>query len=296
METAKAQTDPVSTPVEAPKPAPTSTPTLAPAPSPTPAPVLTGALKDMASLSLDTPPLQPVKAPQAPVQSTNSQTVYGQNGSLGGASFGTDFANTAARARPTAPQLPQNTGPLGIPPPPTARSASVPTTMSPPPPLVPNYTGMPFANPQFSMPTGQYPMGQPQISPAMTGMGYGMPMQTPSIPMQLTGFVPPQFQYPQATGMSMGPQMNIPSFGMQPQMPMMPIPTGQPSTLGINSILPPPLVPQPTAAPLRPQPTGPPPPVKFGVQAQKLKPQPTGKADLSKASMLTLHSFLIDHF
>lgn len=290
-EPTKAQSEPAPPPAEVSQPAPISTPAPAPAPSPVPAPtpapapapLLTGALKDMAALSLDTPPLQPTKAPQVPLT----------NGSQGVDSFGINFVNTAARTRPAAPQLPQSTGPLGIPPPPTTRSASVPATVSPPPPLAPNYTGMSFANPQFGMATGQYQIGQPQISPTMTGVGYGMPVQTPSIPIQATGFMQPQFQYPQATGMSMGPQMNMPSFSIQPQMPMMPMPTGQSTTLGINSMLPSPLVPQPTAAPLRPQPTGPPPPVKFGVQAQKLKPQPTGKADLSKASKLALFSFLV---
>ncbi|PUU84298.1 hypothetical protein B9Z19DRAFT_1070015 [Tuber borchii] len=37
-----------------------------------------------------------------------------------------------------------------------------------------------------------------------------------------------------------------------------------------------------------PQKTGPPPTVKFGVDAKKLTPQPTGRANLSKASTYPL--------
>jgi hypothetical protein len=48
----------------------------------------------------------------------------------------------------------------------------------------------------------------------------------------------------------------------------------------------PPMPSMPTAQPLVPQKTGPPPPVRFGVQpaAKKLTPQPTGRANLAKAT------------
>jgi hypothetical protein len=112
------------------------------------------------------------------------------------------------------------------------------------------------------------------------------PMQQQPIQQQPTGFVssfgPPQPQYPQQTGIN--------SF-LPP--PLQPTPTGaqQPQNGFQSSFNPPPMPPMPTQqsmAPLVPQKTGPPPPVRFGVtgDTKKLMPQATGRrANLSQASM-----------
>jgi len=139
-----------------------------------------------------------------------------------------------------------------------------------------------------------------------------MPMMT-GIPVQQTGFAPQQNQFlpPQQTGM-MNPQQQQ-QFGQPGPIPMQP--TGY-----VNNFLPQPLEPQRTAMPMQPmqpmqtgfgqpqqgfgmggggglaapmqpllpQMTGPPPPVRFGVDStKKLAPQPTGRrANLSAASEL----------
>lgn len=170
-------------------------------------------------------------------------------------------------------------------------------------------TGFPgqFHNGIMPQPTGygQFPQGmqpqptgfQPQFQPSvqqqfLNGQMAGSPFADPT-PRQ--SFHPMQAQ---PTGYN--------QFGLQPQ------PTG------VNAFLPPALTPQrtgalsnntlfgqppqqlqqqappippipqqPTIAPLQPQKTGPPPPVRFGVNpaANKLTPQPTGRrANLSQAS------------
>ncbi|KAJ4382878.1 cytoskeletal protein binding protein [Didymella sp. IMI 355093] len=151
--------------------------------------------------------------------------------------------------------------------------------------LMPQPTG--FQQPQ----NGFAPFQQPQPT------GFQQPMQT--------GFGQQGFQ--QGFG-------NGSPFADPPRAPFQPQPTGfngyQPSPLnpqatGINHFLPPAIQPQPTgfgqspppmppmppmpsmptAQPLVPQKTGPPPPVRFGVQAaKKLTPQPTGKASLANAT------------
>lgn len=97
---------------------------------------------------------------------------------------------------------------------------------------------------------------------------------------QPTGFQSPfnpQLQFPQQTGVNtflppaLQPQKTGPMFGQQPIPPMPPMPP----------------MPQQAPAPLIPQKTGPPPPVRFGVTpaTKKLAPQPTGKrANLAAAS------------
>ncbi|KAF9736212.1 Actin cytoskeleton-regulatory complex protein sla1 [Paraphaeosphaeria minitans] len=157
--------------------------------------------------------------------------------------------------------------------------------------------GMNGMNGMMAQPTG-FQQAQPT--------GY-MPMQA-----QATGFQPPMQQNFQ-TGFQPGFQQN---FAGQ-QMPLQAQPTGfnsfspsslNPQATGINQFLPPalqaeptgfgqnapplppmpPMPSMPTAAPLVPQRTGPPPPVRFGTQpAKKLVPQPTGRANLAKASMYT---------
>merc|ERR1711964_526181 len=112
------------------------------------------------------------------------------------------------------------------------------------------------------------------------------PQQFSPIQQQPTGFQssfgPPQQQFPQPTGIN--------SF-LPP--PLQPQPTGMPQQQqqnGFSSFNPPPVPPilqQNTIAPLVPQKTGPPPPVRFGVtgDAKKLMPQATGRrANLSQAT------------
>lgn len=118
-------------------------------------------------------------------------------------------------------------------------------------------TGSPFADPP-RQPFQPGPSGlQSQFSP----------QQTPGFQQQQ-----PSFNIAQPTGAMNG------NFGQPPpQLP--PQQTG--GVLG-------------PMAPLVPQKTGPPPPVRFGVQPQqpKLVPQKTGRAELSRASKFSCH-FLI---
>jgi len=169
--------------------------------------------------------------------------------------------------------------------------------------------------------TAMQMQAQPQQMPMMP-MATGIPQQ--SFPNQFipqpTGIInaPQQMQSPFADPrqMAMQPQPTGFGFGQQPQ----------PQGFGVNSFLPPPLEPQRTAVPVpqmqMPQPTGfgggfgqplqqqpaqgfglqapaqplvaqktgPPPPVRFGVNpdAKKLAPQPTGRrANLAAASKFT---------
>lgn len=111
------------------------------------------------------------------------------------------------------------------------------------------------------------PFGDPRQPPQMSGFQPMMPSPAPQLQFQPTGinsFLPPALQ-PQQTGTN---GFGRPAFGQSlPPVPPMPQ--------------------QPTLAPLQPQKTGPPPPVRFGVtgEAKKLAPQPTGRrANLSHAS------------
>lgn len=215
------------------------------------------------------------------------------------------------------PAPPQNVTQSTLLPPPPQRPLSAPQDSQPsqfaPPPLQPQLTGMPTNAPALAPPgqslselnTQRFQQTQAQfLQPQPTGLQ-----------PQPTGFMPqPTGLQPQPTGFGQ-PQ---PQLQMQPPqqqfMPSLaPQPTGfggfsaappqQPMATGINSRLPPPLQPQPTGingttssgtlspppatAPLQPQKTGPPPPVRFGVKQEprKLTPQPTGlRANLAQAS------------
>jgi len=142
---------------------------------------------------------------------------------------------------------------------------------------------------QYPMQTGMQP-GMPQQQTFMNNGGGPFadprPQQFSPIQQQPTGFQssfgPPQQQFPQPTGIN--------SF-LPP--PLQPQPTGMPQQQqqnGFSSFNPPPVPPilqQNTIAPLVPQKTGPPPPVRFGVtgDAKKLMPQATGRrANLSQAT------------
>lgn len=120
-------------------------------------------------------------------------------------------------------------------------------------------TGSPFADPP-----------RQQFQPTPSGLSN-------SFSAQQTGFQP-SFNMSQPTGMVNG-------FGAQPTQPAPQLPPQQ--TGGVFGPSQP--LGQQTPAPLLPQKTGPPPPVRFGVQAgaKPLAPQPTGRANLSKASKYT---------
>ncbi|CAK7198088.1 cytoskeletal protein binding protein [Sporothrix eucalyptigena] len=154
-------------------------------------------------------------------------------------------------------------------------------------PMMPMMTGMPMQQPQptgFGMPGQFIPQQQNQ---------FGQPMQ-----MQPTGF-PGQFnQGQQQFGMGPQPGANINSMlppALEPQRTAMPAPQQQQPTMQPIQAQPTGAFTQgfgnhgmaPTPAPLLPQQTGPPPPVRFGVteETKKLMPQPTGRrANLSAAT------------
>lgn len=137
---------------------------------------------------------------------------------------------------------------------------------------------------QFPMQTGMQQQQQPFMNNGASPFSDPRPQsfQQP-IQAQPTGFqssFPPQYQQPQPTGVN--------AF-LPP--PLQPTPTGmqnQNNSFG-QGFNPPPMPPMPQQqpAPLIPQKTGPPPPVRFGVtgDTKKLMPQATGRrANLSQAS------------
>lgn len=233
---------------------------------------------------------------------------------------------TQARQRPQAPQtFAQNS--LLPPPPQRPLSAPQNFTQQQssfgPPPLQPQLTGVPQPGPALpgqSLTELNQQRLQPQIQmqPQATGfMGQNQYQNGMMIP-QPTGFTP-QSQF----GIQQQQQNQLPYANGQPGFQgMAPQATGfggfappqQPMQTGINSMLPPALQPQPTGAngfgtttytinnpppvppipqqptatPLSPQKTGPPPSIRFGVKPdapKKVAPQPTGlRANLSQAS------------
>ncbi len=188
-------------------------------------------------------------------------------------------------------------------------------------PLQPQQTGFgppPAGYAQFQNGFGPQPTGFGQLPPQQVPMQQLGPAQFQQ--PQPTGFQP-AMQQQLMNGQQLGSPFADPP--RQPFQPMASQPTGMqssyslgpqimPQRTGINAFLPPPLQPQPTGAngfgnpalglspppvpsipqqptiaPLLPQKTGPPPPVRFGVSgaAKKLAPQPTGRrANLSQAS------------
>ena len=137
----------------------------------------------------------------------------------------------------------------------------------------PNYTQALINGAQSSA----SPFADPPRQPYQPGIGSGL---ANSFTAQQTGFQPqqqPNFNISQPTGLN-GFQPQPPSQLPNPNLP--PQQTGgvfgpsQPLGLGAPP------------APLVPQKTGPPPPVRFGVKPgeKKLVPQPTGRANLAKAS------------
>ncbi|PWW79234.1 hypothetical protein C7212DRAFT_155121 [Tuber magnatum] len=220
------------------------------------------------------------------------------------------------RQRPLAPAITGATGGnLSIPPPP-ARPVSAPQNFTPnnaPNPLTPSFTGtqqpMNYGSSQAQQfPFQSYVGGVPSsLSMQPTGStfstlntGFSVPTMGMNGQSLNTGIQQPMPQHPpasafqapiisQPTGSLLAQQYSIPQQQQQQtglQSSINTQPTGR--GFGVNSVLPPALIPQPTslqpATTLMPQKTGPPPTVKFGVDAKKLTPQPTGRANLSKAT------------
>ncbi|CAG8289388.1 unnamed protein product [Penicillium olsonii] len=315
----------VKQPKQPARPTAAATPTTPPAAAHVPQ--VTGAVADLSLLQAPLQPSQPQPtgaaqpAPPAPAlqpQVTAVQTPPPQQPQPTGANASL-FAQVAqlgqqARQRPQPPQaMAQNS----LLPPPPQRPLSAPQNFSQqqnafgPPPLQAQLTGVPRAAP------GQVPMdmSQQRFQPQATGFMGQNQFQNGLMP-QPTGFTPqsqfgiqqqqqpqfPQSMAPQQTGFQgLGPQPTGYGYAQ----------TQQPMQTGINSVLPPALQPQPTAngfgnqhyslpppvppipqqptaTPLSPQKTGPPPSIRFGVKPdapKKLEPQATGlRANLSQAT------------
>lgn len=202
---------------------------------------------------------------------------------------------TSLPQRPlSAPQNVPQHGPFGAPPP--LHSAgplqSTGPAVAPPGQSLAELNQQRFQQPQLTgfmgpssfqsgiapQPTG-FP-GQPGFQPLTTQPtgfgGFTQPQPPPQQPMP-TGIntsLPPPPLLSQPTGLN----------GMYGTMPV----TNSPPPV-------PPIPPQPTASPLAPQKTGPPPPVRFGVKpGSKLTPQSTGmKANLAYASKY--HCSILHH-
>ncbi|KAJ6015079.1 hypothetical protein N7540_009670 [Penicillium herquei] len=274
------------------------------------------------------PPAPPAAVPALQPQQTAVQVPPVQTPQQTGATpgFFTQIAQMGQQAR-QRPQPPQGVNQNSLLPPPPPRPLSAPQNFSQqqssfsPPPLQPQLTGVPLAGPPVA-PPGQsltelnQQRFQSQLQPQVTGFMGQNQFQGGVMMPQPTGFTPQsQFgiQQQQLNGQPMVPNQT----GFQQMAPQ---PTGygyahpqQPMQTGINSVLPPALQPQPTgvngygnthynqppppvppipqqptATPLSPQKTGPPPSVRFGVKPdapKKLAPQPTGlRANLSQAT------------
>lgn len=163
---------------------------------------------------------------------------------------------------------------------------------------------------QMPQPTG---FGQQPFQPQATGFqnqnqfGVG-PVASPSpfsdARAQAFSPMPTGYQMPQPTGFGQPPQAFPPqATGVNAFLPpaLQPQQTGFGATIGgssTNGFQAPPMPPlPPTSAPaLVPQKTGPPPPVRFGVQkdAKKLAPQATGRrANLAAASKLIYQPYTL---
>lgn len=163
------------------------------------------------------------------------------------------------------------------------------------------YNGMQALQPQV---TGYNQFGQPTFANGqMNSSPFADP---PRMPYQPTGFQPqptgfqtqPTGFQTQATGINsfLPPALQPQPTGLQPQ------PTGFGAMNGQFGQPPPQMPPMPTQPqqnqyslqPLTAQKTGPAPPVRFGVEANKLVAQPTGRANLSKASKLLIMPLVTD--
>lgn len=251
----------------------TATPTAAPAPAPAPAPAVQPPSENVQALSLLDQPLVPTPAPPRPAsqpqvsqtaqspppapQQQNTQTgatpaLFQQVGSA-------LLSQQSTRQRPQAPQQTLTTPNFLAPPPrPTSAPQNVQQNQFSVSPLQPQLTGVPAnahpAPPGQSLDELTAQRMQQYLRPQQTGYySPGVPTQ-PGFQMQQPGFPQPPFgQMPQPylNGNAVGSPFADPR--MQPQ------PTGigqfpQPGQQqgGINSALPPALVPQRTGFPNAP--------------------------------------------
>ncbi|KAJ5875505.1 Actin cytoskeleton-regulatory complex protein sla1 [Penicillium subrubescens] len=296
-------------------------------PTPTPAVSTIPALQPQQT-AVQSPPVQPQQTGATPNFFTQIAQIGQHQQQQQAQAFSpqqTGF-QAQARQRPQAPQnMAQNSL---LPPPPQRPLSAPQNFMQQqnsfgPPPLQPQLTGVPQPGPALpgqSLTELNQQRLQPQIQmqPQVTGfMGQNQYQNGMMIP-QPTGFTP-QSQF----GIQQQQQNQLPYTNGQPGFQgMAPQATGfggfappqQPMQTGINSMLPPALQPQqtgangfgtnaysinnpppvppipqqPTATPLSPQKTGPPPSIRFGVKPdapKKLAPQPTGlRANLSQAT------------
>ncbi|CAL3967022.1 unnamed protein product [Diplocarpon coronariae] len=239
-------------------------------------------LQSQGSLMIPGPPSRPLSAPQAnqqsgfslpPLQAQNTgvQNSSGFQGQI--APPGQSLNDLRMQQQYTAFNGPQNTNQMGM--------------MNQPQNLGQFNQNGSQSGFQYSGQTGQ--PGMPQQNFMNSGGGpFADPRSQQFSPLQQqpTGFQssfgPSQQQLPQPTGVN-----SFLPLPLQPQTTAMP---HQSQQSGFNSFNPPPAPPIPqnnTMMPLVPQPTGPPPPVRFGVaaDAKKLMPQQTGRrANLSQAT------------
>ncbi|KAI1495466.1 hypothetical protein F5X99DRAFT_403453 [Biscogniauxia marginata] len=155
---------------------------------------------------------------------------------------------------------------------------------------------MQFNSPGAGLPQQQPGFGANQfMQPQMTGapqiqspFSDPRPQQFSSLQNQPTGFsagFQPGQQFPQQTGVNsfLPPALEPQRTGMPPMQPQQTgfSGFGQGFNPGMNNLT----SSQQTAMPLQPQQTGPAPPVRFGVAANKIAPQPTGRrANLAQAT------------
>ena len=207
---------------ESPAPQPQTAP-----PPPVQKPLPTGG---MAELSLLSPPLQPNSAPppqttaqpQSPTRPTADASFFDK---LGAPAPVQALSNQpTGRARPMAPQ---QTGMGSTIAPPPARAASAPgfpqnqqQSQFAPPPMTPQYTGMPSGG--YQAPQGQS-LQDLQQQRMMTGY---QPQQqfTNGMPIQQTGFQP-QYQQPSFQQQMVQGQMTGSPFADPPRAPFTPTPS-----------------------------------------------------------------------
>lgn len=233
---------------------------------------------------------------------------------------------TLARQRPAPPSMAASQGSL-VPPPPqrplSAPQSAQQAAFGPPPTGLQATGAVQSVAPtgqslheldQYRLRQQYAAMQQQQLQPAMTGYAGLQPQAMVSYATGAHG--QPQFMQPMVTGMpgvspfadpgrpSQFSPITAQQTGFQPTFTPRISSFGQSGTGSVNSFLPPALEPQragamglhpqPTGAmgggfaqPLQPQKTGPPPPVRFGVNAEtkRLTSQPTGRrANLAQAS------------
>ncbi|KAJ5154055.1 uncharacterized protein N7500_009494 [Penicillium coprophilum] len=271
-----------------------------PAQPPTPQPASPMPALQPQPTAMQSPPVQQAQ------QTGATPSLFAQVAQIGQHQQGFSPQQTGFQAQARQrPQAPQGVGQNSLLPPPPQRPLRAP----------------PVAPPGQSLSEMSQQRYQAAMQPQATGFVGQSPYQNGLMP-QPTAFTPQsqfgiQQQQQQQQHQPYGNQMVPQQTGFQGLGPQ---PTGfggygqlqQPMQTGINSVLPPALQPQPTgingygnhsypspppvppipqqptATPLSPQKTGPPPSIRFGVKPdgpKKLEPQPTGlRANLSQAT------------